>query len=160
MKFRVALFVLSDRAAAGEREDGCIPVMREKLGDVYDVIRSTVLPDDPSALQAELIDLCDRGAVDLILTSGGTGLAPRDRTPQATAAILDYEVPGIAEAIRASSMQIVKSAMLSRALAGVRHRTLIVNLAGSPKAVGESLDVILSTLPHALELLADRVVDG
>jgi len=160
VKFRVALFVLSDRAAAGEREDGCIPVMREKLGDVYDIVRATVLPDDPSALQADLIDLSDRGAADLILTSGGTGLAPRDRTPQATAAILDYEVPGIAEAIRSASMQIVKSAMLSRALAGVRHRTLIVNLAGSPKAVGESLDVILSTLPHALELLADRVVDG
>jgi len=160
VRFRVALFVLSDRVAAGEREDGCIPVMREKLGDVYDVIRTAVLPDEPGALQAELIDLCDRGAVDLILTSGGTGLAPRDRTPQATAAILDYEVPGIAEAIRAASMRIVKSAMLSRALAGVRHRTLIVNLAGSPKAVGESLDVILSTLPHALELLADRVVDG
>ena len=160
MKFRVALFVLTDRAAAGEREDGCIPVMREKLGDVYDVVHASVLPDDPSALQADVIDLCDRGAVDLILTSGGTGLAPRDRTPQATAAILDYEVPGIAEAIRAASMKIVKSAMLSRALAGVRHRTLIVNLAGSPKAVGESLDVILSTLPHALELLADRVTDG
>ncbi|HEY8322519.1 MAG TPA: MogA/MoaB family molybdenum cofactor biosynthesis protein [Candidatus Baltobacteraceae bacterium] len=160
MSFTVALIVLSDRAASGEREDGCIPVMREKLGDVYDVVRATVLPDDPSALQAELIDLCDRGAADLILTSGGTGLSPRDRTPQATAAILDYQVPGIAEAIRAASMRIVPSAMLSRALAGVRHRSLIVNLPGSPKAVGESLDVILSTLPHALELLADRVVDG
>lgn len=160
MKFRVALIVLSDRAASGEREDACLPVMREKLGDAYDVVRATVLPDDPSALQADLIDLCDRGAADLILTSGGTGLAPRDRTPQATAAILDYEVPGIAEAIRSASMQIVKSAMLSRALAGVRHRTLIVNLPGSPKAVGESLDVIVPTLPHALELLADRVTDG
>lgn len=157
---RVALIVLSDRAASGERADGCIPVMREKLGGAYEIVRESVLPDDPSALQADLIDLCDRGAVDLILTSGGTGLAPRDRTPQATAAILDYEVPGIAEAIRAASMSIVKSAMLSRALAGVRHRTLIVNLPGSPKAVAESLDVILSTLPHALELLADRVTDG
>ncbi len=160
MTFRVALIVLSDRAASGERDDGCIPVMREKLGGVYEIVRASVLPDDPSALQADLIDLCDRGAADLILTSGGTGLAPRDRTPQATAAILDYEVPGIAEAIRAASMQIVKSAMLSRALAGVRHRTLIVNLPGSPRAVAESLDVILSTLPHALELLADRVTDG
>ncbi|MDQ2991672.1 MAG: MogA/MoaB family molybdenum cofactor biosynthesis protein [Candidatus Eremiobacteraeota bacterium] len=160
MRYRVALIVLSDRAASGEREDGCIPVMREKLEGAYEIVRASVLPDDPSALQADLIDLCDRGAADLILTSGGTGLAPRDRTPQATAAILDYDVPGIAEAIRAASMQIVKSAMLSRALAGVRHRTLIVNLPGSPKAVAESLDVILSTLPHAMELLADRVTDG
>ncbi len=158
--FRVALFVLSDRAASGVRADACLPVMREKLGAAYTIVRELVLPDDPSALQAELIDLCDRGAADLILTSGGTGLAPRDRTPQATAAIIDYEVPGIAEAIRAASMQIVKSAMLSRALAGVRHRTLIINLPGSPKAVAESLDVIVSTLPHALELLGDHVIDG
>lgn len=134
--------------------------MREKLGGAYEIVRELVLPDDPGALQAELIDLSDSGAATLILTSGGTGLAPRDRTPQATAAVLDYEVPGIAEAIRAASIPLVKTAMLSRALAGVRHRTLIVNLPGSPKAVAESLDVIVSVLPHALELLADRVVDG
>jgi molybdopterin adenylyltransferase len=160
MMFRAALVVLSDRVSSGERVDGCIPVMKEKLGAVYAVVRATILPDDPSALQAELIELADAGAVDVILTSGGTGLAPRDRTPQATAAILDYEVPGIAEAIRAASGAIVKTAMLSRALAGVRHRTLIVNLPGSPKAVGEALDVLLPVLPHALELLNDRVVDG
>jgi molybdopterin adenylyltransferase len=159
-RFSVALIVLSDRAASGERPDACIPLMREKLGAAYDILSEQVLPDDPAALQAELIDLADSGRAALVLTSGGTGLAPRDRTPQATAAILDYEVPGIAEAIRSASIRITKSAMLSRALAGVRHRTLIVNLPGSPKAVGESLDVILPVLPHALELLADRVVDG
>ncbi|MGZ3554071.1 MAG: MogA/MoaB family molybdenum cofactor biosynthesis protein [Vulcanimicrobiaceae bacterium] len=157
---KVALIVLSDRAASGERADGCIPVMRERLGDAYEIAHELVLPDDASALQAELIDLCDRSAVGLILTSGGTGLAPRDRTPQATAAILDYEVPGIAEAIRAASVPIVKTAMLSRAVAGVRHRTLIVNLPGSPKAVAESLDVVLPVLPHALELLAGNVNNG
>ncbi len=158
--FKVALIVLSDRAASGERADACLPVMKEKLGAAYAVVRETILPDDPSALQAELIELADANAVDLILTSGGTGLAPRDRTPQATAAILDYEVPGIPEAIRAASIPIVKTAMLSRALAGVRHRTLIVNLPGSPKAVAESLDAIASVLPHAVELLRDRIVDG
>lgn len=158
--FRVALIVLSDRAAKGERPDGCIPVMKEKLGAAYAIVRESILPDDPAALQAELIDLSDSGNADLVLTSGGTGLSPRDRTPQATGAILDYEVPGIAEAIRFTSGAIVKSAMLSRALAGVRHRTLIVNLPGSPKAVSESLDTIVSVLPHALELLGDRVVDG
>lgn len=150
---KTALIVLSDRAASGERPDACIPIMRERLGAGYEIVRETVLPDDAGALQAELIDLCDSGAVSLILTTGGTGVSQRDRTPQATSAILDYEVPGIAEAIRASAVAHIPTAMLSRALAGVRHRTLIVNLPGSPKAVRESLDVVLPVLPHAIELL-------
>ena len=87
---KAALIVLSDRAASGERVDGCIAVMREKLGAGYDIVRQVVLPDDPAALQAELIDVSDAEIADLLLTSGGTGLSPRDRTPQATAAVLDY----------------------------------------------------------------------
>ncbi len=135
--YRVAIIVLSDRAVVDER----------------------VLADDPAALQAALIECCDR-RIGLVLTSGGTGLAPRDRTPQATAAVLDYEVPGIAEAMRAASIAVVKTAMLSRAVAGVRDRTLIVNLPGSPKAVRETLAVVLPVLPHALDLLAGNVKDG
>jgi molybdopterin adenylyltransferase len=160
MSFNVALIVLSDRASAGERADECIPLMKGRLEPAYAIVRERVIGDDPAALQAEIIDLADSHAADLILTSGGTGLSPRDRTPQATAAILDYEVPGIAEAIRAASLAKTKTAMLSRALAGVRDRTLVVNLPGSPRAVAETLDVLLPVLPHALELLADRVVDG
>jgi molybdopterin adenylyltransferase len=160
VKFRAALIVLSDRAASGARADACIPVMKQRLGDVYAIVRESVLPDDPAALQAELIELADSRVADLVITSGGTGLSPRDRTPQATGAVLDYEVPGIAEAIRSAAIAHTKSAMLSRALAGVRDRTLIVNLPGSPRAVGESLDVVIPVLPHALELLGERIVDG
>jgi len=158
--YDVALIVLSDRAAAGTYADTSLATMKERLGTGYRVVREILMPDDAGALQAELIDLADGGKAALILTSGGTGLSPRDRTPQATAAVLDYEVPGIAEAIRAASIPIVKTAMLSRAVAGVRHRTLIVNLPGNPKAVAQTLDVVLPVLPHALELLAGDAPDG
>ncbi len=160
MTYDVAVIVLSDRAAAGTRADACIPAVRESLGTDYAIVHERIIADDPAALQAELIDLTDRRQMPLVLTSGGTGLGPRDRTPQATAAVLDYEVPGIGEAMRAASGAIVATAMLSRAVAGVRGRSLLINLPGSPKAVRETLAVVLPALPHALDLLAGRVTDG
>jgi len=152
--------ILSDRAASGERADACIPAIRETLPKNFSIDETRVLPDDAAALSAELIDLADERSIPLILTSGGTGLGPRDRTPQATAAVLDYEVPGLGEQMRAASVARVPTAMLSRAVAGVRGKTLIVNLPGSPKAAQETLGVILPVLPHALDLLAGGVKDG
>jgi len=160
VSYRTAAIILSDRAAAGTRADGCIPVIRELLGDAFLLEDAQVLPDEPAALAAALISLADVHGYALILTSGGTGLGPRDRTPQTTASVLDYEIPGIGEAMRAASAAFIKTAMLSRSIAGVRGRSLIINLPGSPKAVRETLRIVLPALPHALDLLAGGVIDG
>jgi molybdenum cofactor synthesis domain-containing protein len=152
--YRTAVLVFSDRAMADKRVDACLPIAREMLAGRFVVEVERVLPKESAALQALLIDLSDRVGIALVFTSGGTGLGPRDRAPQATAAILDYEVPGIAEAMRAASLRITPTAMLSRAVAGVRGRTLIVNLPPSPNAVRETLAVLLPVLPDALDVLA------
>jgi len=150
---RAAVITISDKGAAGAREDKSGPALLEALRGAAQVTEQLVIPDEFEQIKAELTRLADAGKVDLILTTGGTGLAPRDVTPEATLAVVERLVPGIPEAMRAESRKITDRAMLSRAQAGVRGRTLIVNLPGSPKAAVECLQVLLPTLGHAVETL-------
>lgn len=150
---RVALLVMSDKAAAGTRPDACIPAMRDAMPPGATVVRETIIADERSAIRDTLSEWCDGDVADIILTSGGTGLSARDVTPQATLDVAEYTVPGIGESMRAASVARVPAAMLSRAVAAVRGRTLIVNLPGSPKAVRETLAVIAGVLAHASALL-------
>lgn len=152
--FQAAVITLSDRCAAGEREDKSGPTIAKRLTDAgYVVTEQLLLADERAPLERSLIRLCDQRQLDLILTTGGTGFAARDITPEATRAVAERDVPGIAEAIRAASLRITPRAMLSRAVSVIRSKTLIINLPGSPKACMESMDVFLDQLPHALELL-------
>ena len=154
LPFQAAVITLSDRCAAGEREDKSGPTVAERLAAAgYTVVEQLILPDERAPLERSLIRLCDQRQLDLILTTGGTGFAPRDITPEATRAVAERDAPGIAEAIRAASLRITPRAMLSRAASVIRGKTLIINLPGSPKACMESMDVFLDQLPHALELL-------
>jgi molybdopterin adenylyltransferase len=154
---RFALLVLSDKAASGIRVDACLPAMRAALPPGASVVSEEIMSDDRATIATCLRRLCDDDLADVVLTSGGTGLSTRDVTPQATLDIADYVVPGIGEAMRAASIAAVPTAMLSRAIAAVRGRTLVINLPGSPKAVRETLAVIGSQLAHAVGLLRGDV---
>ena len=155
--FTAAWITLSDKGAAGEREDKSGPLIGEMLEAAgYNVVDGLLIPDDPERLKAELINLADRRQVNIVFTTGGTGFSPRDLTPEATTEVCDRMTPGIAEAIRAYSMTKTPKAMLSRAAAGMRGKTLIINLPGSPKAVRECLEFILGPIEHGLEIMLER----
>ncbi len=158
---RYAVITVSDRSSAGQREDLGGPTVDECVTAGMDALRVDyrIVPDERDVIAAALIELCDQHLVDVIFTTGGTGLAPRDVTPEATADVIDREVPGMAEAMRAAGMTKTPYAMLSRAMCGQRGRTLIVNLSGSPKAVREQLESILPALPHALQTASGATLD-
>ncbi len=151
---RVAVIVSSDSGFRGEREDLSGPeIQRIMEANGYTIVSATILPDEREQLAQAMADIADQGLADLILTSGGTGFSPRDCMPEATNDVIQRAVPGIPEAMRAYSMQVTKRAMLTRAAAGIRNRTLIINLPGSPKAVRECLEYIVEPLEHGLEIL-------
>lgn len=158
--FKAAVLTVSDRSFQGERPDASGPLVKELLKNAkYTVTETAIVPDERDQIQDILCHLADSGTVDLIVTTGGTGFAPRDVTPEATIAACDRLTPGIPEAMRYASVAVTNRAMLSRAAAGIRKRTLIVNLPGSPKAAKENLEAVLPALAHGLEMLSGHPAD-
>ena len=158
--FTAAWITLSDKGAAGEREDKSGPLIGEMLAEAgYNVVEGLLIPDEPEMLKRQLIRLADQRQVNVIFTTGGTGFSLRDRTPETTIEVCDRMTPGIAEAVRAYSMTKTPTAMLSRAAAGMRNRTLIINLPGSPKAVRECLEFLMHPLEHGIEIMLGRTGD-
>jgi molybdenum cofactor synthesis domain-containing protein len=154
MKFRAAVVTVSDKGAAGEREDRSGPVVREVLeGAGLEVARAEIVPDEKETVASLLEELCAQG-FNLVVTTGGTGLSPRDVTPEATLAVIDREIPGMAEVMRAESLKVTPHAMISRAVCGLKNGTLVINLPGSPAGARECLQVVMPAVPHALEVAA------
>jgi len=151
---RFGILTLSDRSSRGERADSSGPALAALLqAEGWSVVKRDILPDDEASIREMLISWADSGHVDVILTTGGTGFSPRDVTPEATRGVIERDAPGLAEAMRAASLRVTPHAMLSRIVAGIRGKTLIVNLPGSPKGAVENLQVVMPVLPHAIQLL-------
>ena len=158
LRIAAAVLTVSDRSSRGEREDKSGKVIEELLQSIGTEIKEyRLVPDEREIIAQNLKELSDNPGVDLIVTTGGTGLGPRDVTPEATLEVIDKRIPGFEEAMRAESTRITPHGMLSRAVSGLRGRTVIVNLPGSPKAVRETLSVVLPALPHAVELVRGAV---
>lgn len=161
MRWKVAILTASDKGSRGEREDTSAQVIRELVEEELggDIVDYRIVPDEQDEIMAALIEMCDYFQADLVLTTGGTGLGTRDQTPEATLRVVDRVVPGIAEAMRYGTMQKTRRAMLTRGVSGIRGRTLVINLPGSPKGVHECLMAVMDQLPHALEVVSGRQGD-
>jgi molybdopterin adenylyltransferase len=152
MGFKAVIITVSDRGSRGERVDGSGPAVAGMLLEVgMEIIGRRIIPDEREMIRQTLLEWSDRGKADLIVTTGGTGVSPRDVTPDATREVIDREIPGMAEAMRRQSATVTPHAMISRAMAGIRGSTLIINLPGSPKGARENLGILLPALPHAIE---------
>ena len=157
---KVGILTISDKGSRGEREDLSVKVIEEIVKKINGEVKYyQIIPDEKDIIQEELIKAVDKLHLDLILTTGGTGLAKRDVTPEATSAIIEKEVPGISEIIRSESFKKINRAILSRGMAGIRKESLIINLPGSPKGVKESLEIILEALPHGIEILIGQATE-
>lgn len=157
MTIRFGILTISDRSFHAERADTSGPALAQAVTQQgWQVLRTEVLPDEFEQIVAKLVTWSDSGELDVILTTGGTGFSPRDVTPEATSAVIQRSTPGLAEAVRYAGLRITPHAMLSRAIAGIRGRTLIINLPGSPKGAMENLDILIPVLPHAVELLKEE----
>ena len=158
--YHAAVLTVSDRSFRGERPDAGGPLVAELLKNGgYEVTVTAIVPDEQAQIEEKLCQIADSGEIQLLVTTGGTGFAPRDVTPEATLSVCDRLTPGIPEAMRYASMQVTNRAMLSRAQAGIRKGTLIINLPGSPKAAKENLEAVLPALSHGLEMLSGRPAD-
>ena len=159
-KFKAGVLTMSDKGSRGERVDESGDLASQMLEEeAFEVVSRSIVPDKEEDIIKTLVDWCDIKKLSLIVTSGGTGLSPTDVTPQAMAKVIEFEVPGIAEAMRAASLLKTPHAMISRAMAGVRGNCLIINLPGSPKGVKENLEVVLPALKHALSKLSGDTTD-
>lgn len=159
MKYTAAIVTVSDKGSVGQREDKSGPALRKMLEGSYDVKEIIIVPDEVDIIARTIQDLIDTKAIDLVVTTGGTGVAKRDVTPEATKVVLEKELPGFSELIRMESYKVTPAAIISRGLCGIRRESVIINLPGSPKAATECLGFVLSALPHTLEKLKGDMSD-
>jgi molybdopterin adenylyltransferase len=159
MRYTVVILTISDKGSVGEREDKSGPALRKMLENSYDVKEMVIIPDEVDVISQTIKTMIDSKCIDLVVTTGGTGVAKRDVTPEATRLVMERELPGFGEVMRMESYKITPTAMVSRAICGTRKESLIINLPGSPKAATECLGFVLSALPHTLEKLKGDTSD-